>query len=445
MAMSIGSTAPVLLASIIAIGVSLVSPVAGLTILAFMGPFPRPEVVPAPGLYVALIGSTLLGVVLRLPIDRPRQMNAVSPPVLAIGAYLLYVTTQYVGGTLLGMSAGRQQEVASLFASLVTVVLAFFVATAVLRGRSPYAVVIALLVSALVTATTAIAQSLALEGLFGALVGPPTPDGRMTGVFADPNYFGAYLAAATTLAVACAVAVSSRWGKILSALVAVVVFAALLLTLSRGAIVALIAGLVILAFVRGRGKGILAVLVGGIGFAVLYPLFAASRFGSGSELASSGIAESSDRIGPWMAGLEQFQAAPLFGIGFGRMIEESSFGGWAHNWYITVLGEGGLIGLALWALFIIAVVLGLRERSQHARSVGYPVIAAWMTASLFLEVPMLYQPTALVVIILAASLAADWSRGDDRLRSTTAPQRPSQRSFDSPGTIPELRSQPRHP
>jgi len=60
-------------------------------------------------------------------------------------------------------------------------------------------------------------------------------------------------------------------------------------------------------------------------------------------------------------------------------------------------------------LFIVALLLALRRRPRPAQVVGYPVLAAWMVASFFLELPMDYQSSGLVLITLAAALASDWS------------------------------------
>ena len=141
----------------------------------------------------------------------------------------------------------------------MTGVLTFIAARIVLRGRSPYPVLAALLASAMLASAIALSQSSGAEGLFGDLAGQSEVPNRVTGPFADPNYFGAYLAAATTLGVACAVIARSRWLKIAIIVLSAVVGAALVLTLSRGALVALIAGLTTLAFTRGRKVGLAAV------------------------------------------------------------------------------------------------------------------------------------------------------------------------------------------
>ena len=96
--------------------------------------------------------------------------------------------------------------------------------------------------------------------------------------------------------------------------------------------------------------------------------------------------------------MEVFQSSPLIGIGWGRFVEEASTGIAAHNWYIAVLAETGITGFALWMLFILASALGLRTKPRGAQTVGYSVLATWMVAALFIEVPVVYGSAGLVLI-----------------------------------------------
>ena len=187
--MAIGSAVLVLLASGLALATALLSPTLGLIAVAFLAPFPRPPVIPTPGLYVALIGAIGLGLILRMPVERPR-LHWPSPVVWLIGAFLLYIAAHLVGGLLDGAGGPDATTVMQQFSQVMTGVLAFIVTTFVLSGRSPFPVLAALLVSAAVVAATAIAQSMGLEGLFGRLVSDgefAMTIGRVTGVRFDPE------------------------------------------------------------------------------------------------------------------------------------------------------------------------------------------------------------------------------------------------------------------
>ena len=134
---------------------------------------------------------------------------------------------------------------------------------------------------------------------------------------------------------------------------------------------------------------------------------------------SSTQLEASDRTGAWLAGTDVFLSSPVFGVGWGRLVEESERGIAAHNWYITLLAETGIVGFLLWALFILAIVVALRRRSLEARMVGYSVLAAWMVASLFIEAPVVYGSAGPVLIVLAAALLAEWRSRAPEPSSTT--------------------------
>jgi O-antigen ligase len=408
-AMSMSSTILLWLLSGLAFAAAVLHPLMGAVVLASLASVPRVDVIPAPGYHVALIGAMLLGVVLRLPIERPR-LRAPSPQVVVFAAFLVYVAAQFVGGLAFSSSTGRDRELTSLFNELMTGVLAFIVATIVLRGRSPYPVMAALLISALVTAIAAIAQSIGAAESLGALVPETEITDRMTGTFGDPNYYGAYLAAATTLALACVVLAQARWVKAATIAVASFTTVAIALSQSRGAIVALAAGLTTIAFMRSRRAGLITASLIVMGAVVAYPLFSDWRFAGRADLASAGVAaqlDSSGRANTWLLGLEQFFNEPLAGIGFGRLVEETGIK--AHNWYIMLLAESGAIGFVLWALFVVAVFFALRGVSRSARTVGYAVLVVWLVGSLFIEVPSYFQPSALVLMALAAALTADWA------------------------------------
>ena len=419
LAMMTGSSTLILLASGLVLAGSLLSPISGLIAVAFMAPFPRPLEIPTPGLYVAILGAIFMGTVLRLPIDRPR-LRWPTLEVSLIGAFLVYVTANFVGGRLFGLASARGSSIASLYSQMLTGILTFIAANLVLRGRSPYPVLAALLLSALLASAMALAQYVGAELLFGDLMGGGELQGRTavdraTGPFLDPNYFGAYLAAATTLGVACAVIAHSRALKIVTMALSAFVGVALVLTLSRGALVALAAGLVTVAFTRGRRAGFLTLAAMLLAALVAWPLFADVRYAANPDIAAAGLGsqlESSGRTGAWLGGLEVFLSSPVFGVGFGRTVDLASSGITSHNWYVGLLAETGITGLVLWALFIAASVLALRNRPPTARTLGYSVLAAWMVASVFIEVPRIYATSGVVLIVLAAAIAADWTLRD---------------------------------
>lgn len=412
-AMMAGSSILLLVSSVIPLAVALLSPMVGLIVLASVAPLPRPTIVPPPGIWVVMIGAIIAGLILRLPIDRPR-LRRPSAELLLTGAFLAYLGTHIIGGALDGGTniAGRGlTDSLQRQTDLATGLLAFAVALVVLRDRSPWPLVAALLVSAGVAASSALLPMVGIEGIFDNVADPVTIASRAAGFFFDPNYFAAYLAAAATLGLACATFVTSRKLRGLLIVAAAAYSIALVATLSRGGLLALAAGLLTVAFVRSRKAGVVALCLLVLLFILAYPLFSDARFGESGTMAGVGLTtqlESAGRIGTWLAGIDLFWSSPVFGVGFGQYVEASSAGIAPHNWYIGVLAEGGIVGFGLWMLLIGAMLRSLRRTSHPAQTIGYAVIATWLVASLFLDTPRFYRPTGLVLFAVAAALSANW-------------------------------------
>jgi O-antigen ligase len=196
----------------------------------------------------------------------------------------------------------------------------------------------------------------------------------------------------------------------------VVLVWALATALSRGALIALLAGLLILAFAQSRRAGILAIGVAIVLVAVAYPLFVQWRVtadqGGPTAQAYAILAESDQaRLDAALAGPQLFASAPLFGIGFGHYsFMSAQYVGFpieSHDWYLNVLAEEGIVGIALWVPMLVAVAIGLRRRSRSPRSVGYAVLATYAVGCAFLQPPDSVQTSALAVLMIVAAVVGD--------------------------------------
>ena len=96
---------------------------------------------------------------------------------------------------------------------------------------------------------------------------------RVVGPFGDPNYFGLFQATAIAACLAAIVVIRSGKLRLLLAVVAIVLGIAFSIALSRGALLALAAGVLALAFTRSRRAGLLAIGALAIFALVVYPLF----------------------------------------------------------------------------------------------------------------------------------------------------------------------------
>jgi O-antigen ligase len=116
----------------------------------------------------------------------------------------------------------------------------------------------------------------------------------------------------------------------------------LYLTHSRGAILALLAVVVVAS--RKRIGLIPSLILAGAIFAGAM----ASSFTGGREIST---AAGEDRTEFWGEGLQLLKAHPLFGIGFGQMPEY--IGHTAHNTIVVCAAELGLFGLYFWSMFVL--------------------------------------------------------------------------------------------
>jgi O-antigen ligase len=417
--MSLGSV-PVSLAAIGAVLLaSIVSPAVGLAVLAFIAPIGPQKAVPAPGSDVLLVGAILLGCVYRLPIDRPRPRT--SALAVIITAFVVYVTAQQLPELLNGYRGSLDHDVGYLFIQLLTCFGTILAATYVLSNRSPYPFLVMALAGAALVAVLAILtyDATTIPAFIVNLV--PASDNltRALGSFSNPNYLGAYTAALAVIAAALASRVRSR--RYFFALVGLAALSGVgvVISLSRGAIVAALVGVSWLALARSRALAAFVLAAAVIGAFVIYPAFVEWRLqnltGSASAESYAIMAESDHgRLTGTLAGPLLFLTAPLFGIGFGHFVPLSVLvtnGGEpinAHNWYLTVLAEQGIVGVVLVGALAVALVRALRSRPPRARTVGFAVLGCLAAQALFLEPPTSFQMLAAPAIVLVAALVGDW-------------------------------------
>ena len=405
--------------------ISVASPGTGLVVLAFMAPLKPPPAIPAPGFNLILISAILLGCVYRLPIERPQFRAA--PALLLLAAFVLYAFVQQLPALLSGYADPRAHDVGYLFYQLLAGFGTIVAAGLALRNRSPYPVLVALLLSAVIAVALAIVTADGGGSLEG-LVAKSDLASRASGPFGNPNNFGQFLAYACTLAGAWFVtAGSSRVRLALVVAVGVIGFG-LSLSLSRGAVATLLAGLVALAFTRGRALGLAAVAAALVLVIVGYPLLVEWRLtnetGSASAAAAAELAASDvGRFGAILAAPALLAMSPVFGIGFGQyqfmsaLVTDAGGGLVAHNWYGTVLAEQGLLGVALWLLMLVSVGMWVQSLPARPRTFGGAMLGAVTVGCLFLAPPTSLQTSVIPVIVITAALAADWSAGS---RATNA-------------------------
>jgi hypothetical protein len=405
------------LATVGALGAALVMPYAGLAIVAFMGPLIPPSVIPAPGFAMALVGSTLLGCIYRLPVDRPRLH--VGFPVLLMFAMILFVTVQQSPEMLAGYGSAADHGVGYLYLQLLTGFGAIVAAIWILDGRSPFPILAMALAGAVTAALIALIPFLApsLTGFLARVSGPPFDLVRAVGTFSNPNFMGGSAAMSMVAAVALFAGAESRRVRAILLGCAMILGIAVIISFSRGALITALVGLVIVGLTRSRRTAI-AVLLGGLVAAlVVWPAFVEWRIlnvaGSISADAVQATAESdANRLSGALAGVSLFLSSPIVGVGFGHYLANAQqipgVTASAHNWYTYLLGEQGIVGTFLFMSVLIALAIKLRFLPEWPRTVGVSVLAAFATACLFLEVPTSFQTFAIPAVVIVAAFAGTW-------------------------------------
>jgi len=114
------------------------------------------------------------------------------------------------------------------------------------------------------------------------------------------------------------------------------------LTHSRGAIIALIAVIVVAAY-RLIGPFV-AAAIGTCTFAISIAL----NWSGGRQIS---VEAGADRMDAWATGLELIKQHPFFGVGFTRFTEYNQIT--AHNSIVVCAAELGFIGFFFWVLFLV--------------------------------------------------------------------------------------------
>ncbi len=412
MAVGIGTLS--LAGVVMTLGVALVSPATGLIVLAVVSPLSPPLVLPAPGVPPAMVIAILGGCLGRLAVER-RPLHVGLPLFLALG-FMLYVLVQQTP-EMLSLWAGQQGRVTvTMFIQVATLFAAALATALVVRGRPVTVYLVALGIGAGLAASVALIVYVVPSP--PAFVQNLTNEMRITarsiGPFLDPNYFGTFLATAAVLFMASFPMARSRAVRIALVTLVVVVVAALATTLSRGAFVAFLAGVLALALTVSRRWAVATLLVSVVAVILVYPAFAEYRFGEVSSSAIEALNESGRQYAA-AAGIRIFESSPIFGVGLGHYEEATVRIGEllapieSHNWYVNVLAEQGIVGIVLWLGLILTVLRAVWLRGGIARRVGIGVLAAAVTGAVSLQTPASFQTSALTAIALTMAMVGRWS------------------------------------
>jgi O-antigen ligase len=397
----------------------LITPLAPLGALLVLAPLRALVATEAPGQmpldfgllgFAAVMGSWLL----RLTRRRRLLPLPVSPVLLALLPFV--ITTALSSYTAFSMSAWLNEWLKwAQMAVLVVICLD------VVRGRAWQWLVFALVMAGAANAVLGIYQYFGGSGALHLLI--DNRFYRAFGSFGQPNPFGGFMGLMLPLALAAALGYGWRWWRRIGGprrqpwalalaafyfACAALLAAGVLMSWSRGAWLGAAASAVVLVFAAPRRWWVGALLVallaagaGGMAALGLLPTSITDRVASAfSETFSitdvRGVAITGEnyalveRLAHWQAAVNMATAHPWLGVGFGnyeaaypeyRLIAWRFPLGHAHNYYLNVLAETGMIGVASFAgTWLLVLWLTWRTRAHRdlqAHLMAAGLLGAW--------------------------------------------------------------------
>lgn len=363
-----------------ALGGILAFPSFGLLLVPIVTPFlPWVPPTPIPGLNVlnvllfSIFGTyTLSRVMARQPLMRPNMLGS------AIGFLLLLAALSIVRGGVWPTGLGYNAAAAALqLFRAGTTFATYFIVLAMARGQGDRRRV-----------TYAVLAGLVAESLVTVALGRNGSGARATGSLGQANELGAYLALFSVVAISLVAGVKHVLGKTLLLGIWLLGSFAIILSLSRGSMLALLAGTVLVTW---RGT---RVLLGGLLVVLLLsplwmPDYLKDRIAQSTEQTEeAGISVDSaaeKRLETWQTIFKVVEDHPLEGVGFtglgyvlpdlGAELGLADIKDSAHNTYLRMLSEMGIFGLGLfvwllWSCFRLANIAAQRAKSAFDRALA---------------------------------------------------------------------------
>ena len=300
---------------------------------------------------------------------------------LLAGLVLLYYTVSHLGINITGYRASMQY------------ILLFYLVTRLIRDDADFKMMYCVMIAG--------ATVFALHGLYQFVVGAEIPSTwtdqaetavrtRAFSVFSNPNIFGAYMLLFAPMAIGAAYAAPTPAQKVLFWGCGIAMCAACLVTMSRGAWLALAIAAVLFALVIDR-RLLALMLIGGI--AACFLPFVRSRI---TYLFTPEFAESNARGGRakrWETALGYLDDYGAWRCGLGYGI----FGGavaaqnpinpaldymYVDNYYVKILVENGIAGLTSFLMTLAALLWNGLRACGRASKTPYKPLCMGMLAGL---------------------------------------------------------------
>ena len=299
---------------------------------------------------------------------------------LAVCVALLIAQFAYPGVNISGLRATVQY------------MLWFFVVTRLLRDDHDFKQLYLMMVL--------IASLIGLHGVYQYIIGAPMPANwvdqaeasvrtRVYSIFSSCNIMGDFMVLFAPMAAGLAYAFKNKWLKLIAWGCTLAMCLSCLLTMSRGAWIAMAVAIVLFALLVDL-RLLLVMILGG--FAALFLPFVQSRIG---YMFTDAFIESVNRGGRsvrWETAIGYlFERNPVLGMGFG------TFGGavamqnkiipgleyfYTDNYYVKILSENGILGLLSFVILMLGTLwtsLKAWFRTRRSRSRMAPLCAGMIS------------------------------------------------------------------
>lgn len=396
------------LAVLVAVGAAIYRPALGLAVLAFTYPY---DLTTMAGPVKLTTSAALMGILIAVWVARQVLPNAPplrrSPLDLSV---LIFAAATYL--SLLGFGGNLDQQLVGLLKATGGFLM-FFIATQSIEDRHDVWLVLGAVVA------TGLIQAVSVE--YAVFTGSQqiSADTRWSGIVIDPNLYAGYLVLVIPLVMAVGLSIRSRWALVASAVALTAFTVALIATLSRSGWIGVVVATIVLAILLPKRRWAL----GAVGAAIAVILVIAGMLGPiGARLGPSEdgpIEMLVSRWGVWSAAVKMAVDHPAFGVGVANFINYyPQYSGasfeidHAHNIFLNMLAERGLMGLLAFGLVVVVLFRSLfaalvREVSPTERTLIaglIAVFAGYLAHSMF-DVSY-YDYKILLLFWLLAGIAA---------------------------------------
>lgn len=256
-----------------------------------------------------------------------------------------------------------------------------------------------------------VAGSLVLAALTIAMTAIPEAAGqaRFAPPGQDPNDVARFLDLALPLAALLCRYDPSRLVRLMSLLYLPAGLIGVLLTASRGGVVAASVALVGSAIVLGRRSGrrmLPALVIAPVGLAmiaVVLPAETIQRILTIREQLSAG-GDLNQRLGIWAAGAQAMARAPFLGSGSGSFVTVAGLApaDTAHNTALAIAVEGGVVALTIALAILVRTVRSAWRTAGSLRDALLGALAVWVVTSMAATVHENRTTWVLIAIIMVA-------------------------------------------